>query len=352
VVFRLLYMICVSLFGWFGLLARSTAAKDIEILVLRHEGAMLRRQAGTPRFRWPDRAILSALARLLPRRLRVHRIVTPATLLAWHRRLVARKWTYPSRPGRPATDPEIAAMIERLARDNARWGYQRIAGELKHLGHRVSASTIRRVLKRAGLPPAPRRSDDRWRDFLRAHAHSILACDFFSVDTVTLRRLYVFFVLEVGTRIVHVLGVTANPTGEWVAQQARNLMRDFGERITSVRFLIRDRDTKYTRIFDEVFTSEGITVVKTPVQAPRANTYAERWIRTVRAECTDRMLITGERHLRAVLAECTDHYNQHRPHRSRQLQPPQPADNPPPSTGPIQHRTVLGGLLNEYHRAA
>jgi transposase InsO family protein len=242
-------------------------------------------------------------------------------------------------------------LIQKLARENPRWGYERTRGELLHLGHRVSGTTIRRVLKRAGLGPAPRRADNRWRDFLRAHAVSTLACDFFAVDTVTLRRLYVFFVVEVGTRFVHLLGVTANPDGAWVAQQARHLLADLQDRAGAFRLLVRDRDAKVAKSFDEVFAANDIHAMKIPPRSPRANAFAERWVRTARSVCTDRMLIFGERHLRTVLREYADHYNRRRPHRSLELRAPsEDPDVIPLPVGRIERRHVLGGLINEYER--
>ncbi len=249
----------------------------------------------------------------------------------------------------------IVALVERPTTENTTWGYQRIQGELLTPGHRVSASTIRRILKTLRLPPAPnRQTDTTWRQFLLTQASTMLAVDFFHVDcAVTLRRLYCFFVIEVGSRTVHILGVTAHPDGLWTTQQARNLLMDLGDRAADFRFLVRDRAGQCTASFDAVLADVGITTVTIPPRTPRANAYAERFIRTVRAEVTDRMLIFGERHLRTVLVEYAAHDNGRRPHRGRDLQPPRP-DHPVADL--TQERTkrkpVLGGLINEYERAA
>ena len=269
--------------------------------------------------------------------------------------LVTRKWAHPHGAGRPPVSAEIAALIGRLAAENHGWGYQRIQGELLKLGHRVSASTIRRVLQALRIPPAPKRhTDATWRQFQRAEAATMLATDFFHVDcAVTLQRLYVLFVMEIGSRYVHILGVSANPDGPWTTQQIRNLLMNLRDRAAGFRFLIRDRAGQFSASFDAVLASAGIEAVKIPPRSPRANAYAERFVLTARTEVTDQMLIFGERHLLLVLAGYAAHYNGRRPHRSRQLRPPRP-DHPVAdlSRNRIQRRPVLGGLINEYERAA
>ena len=352
---RLLYLILIGLLGWLALLSRTSSSKDIELLVLRHEVAILGRTNPRPCLDWADRAVFAALIRRLPAVLRGHRLVTPATLLRWHRRLVTQKWTYPNRSGRPAIDDTMAALIERLARENQSWGYQRIQCELLKLGHHVGAFTVRRILKRYRIPPAPLRSTDTsWRQFLRTQASTMLAVDFFHVDcAITLKRIYVFFALEVGDRSVHILGATSHPTGAWTTQQARNLLMNLDDRATTFGFLVRDRAGQFTDAFDAVLAGAGIDTVKIPPRCPRANCFAERFVLTARTELTDRILIFGERHLRAVLAQYGAHYNGRRPHRALRLLPPRPDNRAPDhDRRRIKRLPVLGGLINEYERAA
>jgi hypothetical protein len=350
----LVYLLLHQILQMLTQLARDGGAKDVELLVLRHEVAVLRRQVHRPDLQPADRVVLAALSRLLPRPRWSAFFVTPATLLRWHRQLIARHWTFThTRPGRPPIDPSLRAWVLRLAAENPTWGHRRIHGELVRLGHRIAASTVWKILHHAGVDPAPRRAGPTWTQFLTAQARGIVACDFFTVDTVFFQRLYVLFFLELATRQVHVVGVTAHPTGAWVTQQARNLLMALDEHAHGFRFLLRDRDTKFTAAFDAVFTAASVEIIRTPPQAPRANAYAERWVGTARRECTDRMLILGQRHLTTVLAEYARHYNGHRPHRALAQQPPTPAQ-PAPSRPAvkIQRHPILNGLINEYAQAA
>jgi putative transposase len=264
---KLAYMMLCRSIQLLVLLARGDAAKDLEILVLRHQLTVLRRQTPRLRLEPADRALLAAVSRVLPRARWSCFLVRPETLLRWYRRLVANAWTYSHRIGRPPLNPEVQQLIARLARENPHWGYQRIKGELQRLGVPVSATAIRATLRRHGLDPAPRRTATTWRAFLRQQAAEIVACDFFTVDTIWLRRLYVLFFIELDTRRVHLAGVTAHPNGAWVAQQARNLLLVLGERSRQVRFVLRDRDAKFCRSFDAVFRAEGDEVLVTPVMS-------------------------------------------------------------------------------------
>jgi transposase InsO family protein len=337
------------------LLARGDRAKELEILVLRHELAILRRQVGRPRFETHDRLLLAALSRGLSRDRWNVFLVGPETLLRWHRRLVARHWTYPHRrPGRPPIGREARELILRLARENPSWGYLRIVGELRKLGVAVSGTSVRNVLASAGFPPAPQRDRESWRTFLRTHGEAILACDFFIVDTVWLRRLYVLVFLSIGNRRVEYVALTRKPDTRWMLQQARNLLMEFDDRDRQVRFLIHDRDTKFPHAFDALLASENIKVIRTPVRAPNANAYMERWVGTVRRECLDRLLIVGRRQLEYVLRIYVQHYNRQRPHRALDLKPPQAsapsfihADSKPHDLQ-VRRRDLLGGLIHEY----
>jgi len=348
VLFSLLYLILRSLLR----LVPSEGNhrdRDVEVLVLRHQLKVLSRKAGRPKLKRLDKVFLSAAARLLPRERRSSFLVTPATLLRWHRELVKRKWTYRGkRVGRPVMSPQVRDLILRLARENPRWGCVRIQGELRGLGIRVGATTIRSLLRRSGLGPAPRRDGPSWSEFLRAQAEGILACDFFSVETAFLRTIYVLFFIEIGSRRVHIMGSTRNPDAGHTTQQARNLFMA-EEPPIHVRHLIRDRDAKFTRSFDAVFISEGARVISTPIRAPKANAYAERWVRTVRAEVLDLTLVLGRRHLDCILSRYASHYNSHRPHRGIGLAPPEArgADPPAPASSEIHRREVLPGV-NEY----
>ena len=353
-VFSLLYIGICRLLGLVFSCRRSESDKDIEILVLRHQVRVLERQLhGRVRYRPADRAILAGLSRLLPRARWRCFLVTPDTLVRWHRELARRKWRRRRAlrgPGRPSMSDELVDLIVRLGQENRRWGCVRIQGELRKLGIRVSATSIRRVLRHHGLGPVPR-NGPTWSEFLRAQANSVLATDFFTVDTISFKQLYVLFVINLGTREVHILGVTDHPTAAFVTQLARNLVGDLVDRGRSINFLIRDRDTKFTASFDEVFASVGIRVIRTPVRSPRANAYAERWVRTARTECLDWMLVLGRRHLSEILRQYVRHYNQQRPHRGIDLGVPVSSGETTVATPPslhVQRTDVLGGLIHEY----
>jgi putative transposase len=331
-------------------------AKDLEILVLRHQLRVLQRTAGPPKLRTVDRVLLAAASRAIPRDRWVAFLVTPATLLRWHRELVKRKWRYrkTGRPGRPPIDAELRALILRLARENPRWGCVRIQGELRKLGIRVSATTIRTLLRTARAGPAPRRTGPTWAEFLRAQAEGIIACDFFTVETAWIRTLYVLVFIELGSRRIHLSPSTVHPDSAWVTHQARNLALGLDARTCPVRFLIRDRDAKFSRSFDEVIRSEGARVIVTPVRAPNANAHAERVVETMRAECLDWTLILGPRHLDWTLRTYVDHYNRGRPHRALGLASPLLAAGQPIPVDPrdVRRRDLLGGLIHEYHGVA
>jgi putative transposase len=350
------YWVVRRLFELLVLFGRSERAKEVEILVLRHELLVLRRQVGRPRLRSADRVLLAALSQVLPQARRRSFLVQPSTLLRWHRELVRRRWTYERRrPGRPPLLAQTRQLILRLAAENPSWGYKRIHGELVGLGIPLAASSVWNLLRRHGIEPAPRRASVSWREFLRQQAAGILECDFSTVETLWLRRLHVLFFIELKRRRVHLLGVTANPNGAWVAQQARNLIMTLTEQEQPPRIVIRDRDSKFTAAFDEIFRSEGIRVIRAPTAAPRAKAHAERWVGSVRRECLDRILIVSRTHLERVLREYVAYYNTHRPHRSLEQQPPLVETDPVSGHDHAWHvrrRDRLGGLLHEYELAA
>jgi putative transposase len=353
----LAYLICRVLLRLLVSGVRPVDAKDVEILVLRHQLDVLHRQKGKPRLGPQDRLILTSLSRLLPRQRWRCFLVRPETVLAWHRQLVtgkARRWGRKS-PGRPPTPAGIRELVVRLARENSRWGYLRIRGELLKLGHAVPATTIRDILRRSGLGPSPRRDGMSWSEFLRRQASSILAADLFTVYTLRGRVLYVLFVIDLSSRRVHVAGCTPNPNDAWMTQQARNLVMLLDDRALPVRFLIRDRDAKFSARFDDVLRTEGVEIIRTPIRSPKANAVAERWVKSVRTECLDWLLITGRRHLNDVLRIYVEHYNRARPHRGLDLtipDSPSPAVDEPAHLSAIARRDRLAGLIHEYERAA
>ena len=353
-----LYRAFVRVLQLIRLTRRADTDLAIEVVMLRHEVAVLRRQVHRPALQPADRAVLSGLRRLLSGLRQGRFFVQPDTLLRWHRDLVAKHWTYPhDRPGRPAIPAGTTALVLHLAKENPSWGYRRIQGELATIGIAIAASSVWAILKRNDVEPSPRRSGPTWAEFLAAQAQGLIACDFFSVDTVLLRRLYVLFFIHHDTRLVRIAGVTARPATDWVTQQARNVSMELADQAATVKSLIRDRDTKFTKSFDAVFAAEGLRIIKSPVRAPRANAIGERVVGTIRRECLDRMLILGRRHLEAVLREYVEHYNQHRPHRSLIQRAPSTSGATPALIGDLDlaklRRTDrLGGLIHEYRLAS
>ena len=358
---KIVYVLACRILGLVVVLFRGDRAIAAEVLVLRHENAVLRRQAGRVRYEPADRAWFAVLARIVSRRRWCEVFpVMPATLLAWHRRLAARKHDTSGRrrPGRPRVTPNVKRLVLRLARENPLWGHRRIPGELVKLGVAVAPSTVWEILHAAGVDPAPRRAGPTWRQFLCIQAAGILAADFLHVDTVLLKRLYVLVFIEHGTRRMHLGGVTANPTGAWTVQQARSLALTLGQRFEDTRFLIRDRGSNFTASFDAVFQAAGIRILVSAVQAPRMNAICKRLAGTLRREFLDRVLILGERHLRAVLTNYQAHYNTARPHQG--IAQHVPDDEPDAARitvinvdgQQIRRKPVLGGLINEYTHAA
>ena len=348
---RILYRLITMLAR---LAVRSGRSKDLEIIVLRHQLTVLRRQIKRPVLDHADRTLLGAIAAAFPRPRRTGWIVTPDTLLRWHRRRIARHSTHAMRgPGRPPTSDQIRRVVLRLAAENPTWGYRRIHGELASLGHDVASSTVWQILKTSGIEPAPGRTEVTWSHFL--HSQAAVACDFFTVDTALLRRYYVLFFIHIPTRQVFYAGVTANPTGAWTALAARNLFLRHADQLAGSRALVRDRGSQFIDTFDEIFRTEGLKILKTPVRTPVANAFAERWIGTIRRELLDRTIVWNQQQLDRLVVDYIDHYNTHRPHRSLAQRPPLAAEAPPPVQGRhlrVVKSTRCHGLINEYQNAA
>src|SRR6266851_6371220 len=319
---QFMFLLTMRLAAWLRLSRREETWKTAEILILRRQLTLLqRRQPRRPKLNWADRALLATLLSVIPkaRRHGLRLLLTPDMILRWHRNIVRRRWATRSRrgnTGRPATRRNIRALVLRLARENPGWGYRRIHGELAGLGVKIAASTAWEILKNAGIEPVPRRTGPTWSQFLRSQAEAILACDFSTADLPDGNQAYVLAVIEHASRRVRILGVTLHPTGDWTAQQARNLIMDLGDQAHRVKFMIRDRGSNFTAAFDAVLTDAGIRTVLCNVQTPRMNAIAERWIGGCRRELLDRTLIWNQAHLRRILREYETHHNQHRPHRS------------------------------------
>jgi len=347
-----------------ALARRSEDEKDVEILLLRHQLHILqRKRAASPRIsRWEKLTLVILTGKLTAMttsaRARLGQVVLlfkPETVLKWHRELVRRKWTFKQRAprGRPPTSRELEGLILRLAHENPRWGYGKLEGELGKLGYDIGRSTIRDVLKRKGVPPAPERAKrgSSWRSFLKHHKGEVLACDFFTVVTAWLKTLYVLFFIELGSRRVHLAGCTVSPTSAWVVQQARQMSWTLQEEALPMRFLLHDRDAKFPAAFDHVFEAENVTIIRTPFRVPTANAFAERRVRSAREECLDHVLISGERHLNQVLTEYVSYFNYARPHQGIAQQIPT-GDKRRIGDGPVRCRDVLGGVIHDYYRLA
>jgi len=330
--------------------------KDLEIMLLRQQLPIVeRKQPRGPHLpRWQKVPLVALVMQLKGKTTHAREkleesvlLLKPDTVLGWHRAIVRWKWTFRQHRqsgGRPHTQADIEALVVQLAREDSRWGYDRIAGELGKLGITLDPTTVKNILVRHGIPPAPRRGRSTWRTFLNPYKEQMAACDFLTVETLRLRTVYILFFIELGTRRVHFAGCTAHPDQAWVTQQARQLtwkLQDRPPDVKPMRFLIHDRDTKFTRSFDRIFLSEGIEIVLTPYRAPKANAFAERWIRSLREECLDHLLILNERHLRRVLIEYITFYNEARPHQGLEQQTPIP-DERHSNDGVIQRRDVLG----------
>ena len=355
---QFMFLLTTRLAAWLRLARHEERWKTAEILILRHQLAVLQRQPRRPRLDWADRALLAALLAVMPkaRRHGLRQLVTPDTILRWHRDIIRRRAARSIRgeTGRPATRQNIRALILRLARENPGWGYRRIHGELAGLGVGVSASTVWEILRTNRIDPAPRRTGPTWSQFLRSQAEAILACDLFSVDLLDGTQAHVLTVIGHAARRIRILAVTLYPTGEWTTQQARNLMMDLGEQAERMKFMIRDRGSNFTAAFDAVLSDARIRTVLCNVRTPRMNAIAERWIGGCRRELLDRTLIWNQGHLRHILRDYEDHHNQHRPHRflhgAALLKPlPEPVDL---EQYRVRRQARVGGLINEYRLVA
>jgi putative transposase len=354
------FLLVTRIAAWLRLSRREDARKTAEILILRHQLSVLqRRQPGQVKLSWADRALLAALLSAIPaaRRQGLRLLAAPDTVLRWHRDIVRRRRAARSargRTGRPATRPNIRALVLRLARENPEWGCRRIHGELAGPGVKVAASTVWEILRTSGLQPDRRLNGPAWSQFLRSRADAILACDFFTADLLDGTQAYVLAAIGHATRRIRILGVTLLPAGERTTQQARNLIMDLGDQAGRVTFMIRDRGSGFTTASDTVPADAGIRTVLCNIQTPRMNAIAERRTGGCRRELPDRTLIWNQAHLRQILRQYETHHNQHRPHRSPHgaapLKPlPEPVDL---DRYRVRKHAHVGGMINEYQLVA